>query len=336
MTAVKGTDPRNFAYSFTMATNTVAALQEAKPNRWTGLALLAAYFALYALVLYAMSRWGGFDPSDALGVAAVLGVGFSLVAWAITIGLRPLTYSVDQPAHELIVLAIYFVALTAFVTWGFDWLRRAFPADPAQAFALLTAKVVIFVALPFWIMRRRFGYHWRQLAPSAFKPRHAIVMIAMSALFLAFQAVAGRGLRDIKAAHVPTNVLIFGMPIAFLWWTLEAGVVEEFFFRALLQSRLAALLKSELGGIVLASLLFGLIHAPGLYLRTGVTQEALPPHPPLWMAVGYSIVITSAAGFVFGVLWSRTRNFALLAIVHGATDLLPDFLSPMRVLHLLH
>ena len=79
-----------------------------------------------------MSRWGGFDPSDALGVATVLGVGFSLVAWAITIGMKPLPYSVSEPARELITLAIYFIALTAFVTWGFDWLRRMFPAGPSH------------------------------------------------------------------------------------------------------------------------------------------------------------------------------------------------------------
>jgi len=268
-------------------------------------------------------------------VVAVLGVGFSLIAWAVTIGTKPLPYAVLQPVSELMPLAIYFVALTAFVTFGFDWLRRTFPADPAQAFALLIAKLIVFVALPFWIMRSRFAYRWRNLAPSGFKPRHLVVMVGMSALFLAFQAVVGRGLRDIRAAHVPANVLIFGMPIAFFWLTLEAGVVEEFFFRVLLQSRLAALLKSELGGIVVASLLFGLMHAPGLYLRTGITQEWLPPHPPLWMAVGYSIVITSIAGFVFGVLWSRTRNFELIAVVHGVGDLLPDFLSTMRALHLL-
>jgi membrane protease YdiL (CAAX protease family) len=314
---------------------TATVMYEQRPKRFTGLAILAGYVGLYAAALFAMSRRGGFNPSDALGVAAVLGVGFSVVAWAATIGVKPLPYAVSQPARELIVLVVYLLALTAFVTWGFDWLRRTFPADPAQACALLSAKLVTFVALPFWIMRSRFAYRWRDLAPSGFKPRHVIVMVAMSALFLAFQAVAGRGLRDIKAAHVPANVLIFGMPIAFLWWTLEAGVVEEFFFRCLLQSRLAARLKSELGGIVVASLLFGLMHLPGLYLRTGITQEGLPPHPPLWMAVGYSIVITSAAGFVFGVLWSRTRNFALIAVVHGAGDLLPDFLTTMRALHLL-
>ena len=39
---------------------------------------------------------------------------------------------------------------------------------------------------------------------------------------------------------------------------LEVGVVEEFFFRVRLQSRLSAVLKSKLGGIVRASLRFGL------------------------------------------------------------------------------
>jgi hypothetical protein len=100
------------------------------------------------------------------------------------------------------------------------------------------------------------------------------------------------------------------MPLVFLWLVLEVSVVEEFFFRVLLQSRLSAALRSELGGIVLMSLIFGLVHAPGLYLRTSVTQEGLSAHPSFPMAVGYSIVITSVAGFFLGVLWARTRNFA--------------------------
>jgi membrane protease YdiL (CAAX protease family) len=83
------------------------------------------------------------------------------------------------------------------------------------------------------------------------------------------------------------------------------------------------------------SLLFGLAHAPGLYLRTGLTQEGLPPHPPLLMAIGYSIVITSVAGFFFGVLWARTRNFALVVMVHAMADLLPDLLPTLRSLQLL-
>jgi len=83
------------------------------------------------------------------------------------------------------------------------------------------------------------------------------------------------------------------------------------------------------------SLLFGLAHAPGLYLRTGLTQEGLPAHPPLLMAVGYSIVITSVAGFFLGVRWARTRDFGLIVLVHTMADLLPDLLPTLRSLQLL-
>lgn len=268
-------------------------------------------------------------------VAAILGVGFSAAAWVATLGVTPLPYLVLQPASELTILLAYLLPLVACVTWGFDLLRRAVPNDPGQAIAIVALKLVTFVVLPVFIMRRRFGYLWKQLAPASFHSRHIRALVAMGLLILAFQSVAGRGLRDIMAAHVSTSTLIWGIPLAFLWIAIEAGVVEEFFFRCLIQSRVSAALKSELGGIVIMALLFGLIHAPGLYLRTGVTQENLAAHPSLGMAIGYSIVITSVAGFFLGVLWARTRNFAVVVLVHAAGDLLPDFLPTLRSFHLL-
>jgi membrane protease YdiL (CAAX protease family) len=162
-----------------------------------------------------------------------------------------------------------------------------------------------------------------------------LVFVGMAFILLVFQSVAGRGLKDITEAKVSGDTLLFGMPFVFLWLMLEVGVVEEFFFRALLQSRLSAALRSELGAIVIMSLLFGLIHAPGLYLRTGATQEGLSANPTLFMAVGYSIVITSVAGFFLGVLWARTRNLLLLILVHAAADLLPNTLPTLRAFHIL-
>ena len=318
-----------------MATTAATLVRKTNTKRWTGLLLLTGYLALYATTLYNMSRWGAYDPADALTVAAILGVGFSVAAWLFTIGVKPLAYRVSQPARELAVVTIYLIAVTAVVTWGFDWIRRVVPTNPPQAFVLLALKLVVFVAVPVLIMRSLFGYRRLDLAPSSFTLRPMIAMTGMSALLIVFQAVLGRGLRDIQAAHVPASALVWGMPVALLWSCLEMGVVEEFFFRCVVQSRLSAALRSEVGGIVVASLAFGLMHAPGLYLRTGVTQEGLPPHPALWMAVGYSIVITSVAGLLFGVLWARTRNFAVVVVVHGAADLLPNFLPTLRSLHLL-
>jgi uncharacterized protein len=82
---------------------------------------------------------------------------------------------------------------------------------------------------------------------------------------------------------------------------IEVGVVKEFFFRVLLQERLAAVLPPPWGRLVIAAVLFGLVHAPGFYLRPADTQEALGAHPSLLMAIGYSIVMTSLAGLFLGV-----------------------------------
>ncbi len=100
--------------------------------------------------------------------------------------------------------------------------------------------------------------------------------------------------------------------------------MEEFFFRGLVQARLAALFRSELWALVAMALIFGLAHAPGFYLRPEATGETLGSHPSMIIAIGYSIVITSVTGFFLGILWIRTRNLLLLALIHAAGDLLPN------------
>jgi membrane protease YdiL (CAAX protease family) len=52
------------------------------------------------------------------------------------------------------------------------------------------------------------------------------------------------------------------------------------------------------------------------------------------MAVGYSIVLPSLAGLFLGVLWMRTKNFAVLVIVHAAGDLLPNLVPWVKAFHL--
>ena len=304
-------------------------------SRHTGIALLAGYFALYAVMLLAMRRAGNFDVTEPLLVLAILGFGFSLAAWLLTIRVKPLPYSVNEPKRELAVILAYLPLVMAFITWGLGFLRGYVLAEPAHSTAILAAKLMVAVVIPAVIMRVLFGYSLRELAPMAAPAGHVFAALGMSVLLLAFQAVLGRGLRDIASAHPPASTLAFGFPLVFVWLALEAGVVEEFFFRVLLQSRLSAAVKSELGGIVLMSLIFGLAHAPGLYLRTGLTLEGLPTHPSLLLAVGYSIVIISVAGFFIGVLWARTRNFAVVVVVHAMGDLLPNLLPTLRSLRLL-
>jgi uncharacterized protein len=317
-----------------MPTQTLTNKASSTRDRRTGIVLLAGYLALYAATLLAMRREGNFDGSESLLVLAIVGVGFSLAAWLLSIGIKPLAYSVREPQVELTFIAIYMIPVVAFLTWGLGAIHRHVPADPGDAFALLVAKLLVFVIVPAGIMRWLFGYSLRQLAPLSMRPRHVLMMVAMSVLLLGFQAVLGSGLRDIESAHLPAAKLAIGVPVVFVWLALEAGVVEEFFFRVLLQARLSAALRSELGGIVLMALLFGLAHAPGLYLRTSLTHEGLAAHPSFLMAAGYSVVVTSVAGFFLGVLWARTRNFAALVLIHAAGDLLPNLLPMMHSLRL--
>jgi hypothetical protein len=95
----------------------------------------------------------------------------------------------------------------------------------------------VFVAIPTGILVARFGYRRRDLAPVSSKTSHMLVFVGMAFVLLVFQSIAGGGLKDITEAHLPGDTLLFGMPFVFLWLMLEVGVVEEFFFRVLFESR---------------------------------------------------------------------------------------------------
>ena len=299
-----------------------------------GMAFVGGYLALYAVLLLFMRR-GGFDVSEPLLILGLLGVGFSAAGWLLTLRVSPLPYPVVSPHKELTIVTAGLVPVVLFVTWGLAFLHRHFVAEPETSIVILATKLAVFVVGPAILMLVFCGYRPGQLAPWAMPASHWLVMLAMSLLLLAFESVLGHGLRDVMAAHLPVGALAVGVPFTLLWLAVEAGVVEEFFFRVLLQTRLSAALKSEWGGILLSSLLFGLVHSPGIYLRGSLAQEGIQ-NPTLLMAIGYSVVVVSVAGLFLGFLWARTRNFLLVVVVHGMGDLLPNLLPTIRAFHLWH
>lgn len=296
--------------------------------------VLLAYVAIYAAALWQMSRQPDFEPAEAIAILAIVGVLFSLLALLFTRKVEALPLAVKSPGVELAVLLLWMVPLAAFLVWGLGTLRSSFPNEPAQFLAIAAAKLAMVVVIPGLLLLRGWHYQVGELAPVGVRWKQIKPALWMSLAGLLMQGVLGRGLRDLSQAQVPMGMAVVAVPLALVWLALEVGLVEEFFFRVLLQTRLAHVFGSELSGIIAASALFGLVHAPGLYLRTAVTGEALGASPSLATALAYSIVITSVSGIFLGVLWSRTRNLAVVVIVHAAGDLIPNLLPFLKTWNL--
>lgn len=135
----------------------------------------------------------------------------------------------------------------------------------------------------------------------------------------------GNGAAPIRRGEFHASQLAIGLPLCFAWLLFEVGLVEEFFFRALLQMRLAAWCRSEVTGVTLMTVLFGLAHAPGFILRHAGLEEAIGPNPSPTDSIAYAIVVLSVGGILFGIVWARTKNLLAVMIIHAATDLLPNF-----------
>jgi membrane protease YdiL (CAAX protease family) len=92
----------------------------------------------------------------------------------------------------------------------------------------------------------------------------------------------------------------------------RSGLPEEFFYRVFLQTRLSQVLKSRLGGILVTSLLFGLVHIPNVIRWY--------PEMTLSEAFCSAFFIQGFMGLVHGVLWERTHSLIPGTIVHSGIN----------------
>ena len=287
------------------------------------------YAALYALTLALLMRFEHFGLVEPLFVLGTLGIGFTFLAWLVTRRERVTPVEVARPAAEAGAVTLYLLLFAfGFLGWGLSWLKATFP-DPRYHMVMVTgAKLLTMVALPLLVLEH-FGHSPRRLLRWNFSlRRHGLAFAVMLMLLLAFQAVFGGGLNHLKLLHPSPAALLLGVPLCFLYLCVDTGLTEEFLFRVVVQTRLAALFRSETAGVIAMSLLFGLAHAPGYYLRA--TDAYVGGHPSVLLAVGYTVVMISVFGFMFGMLWARTRSLGLVVMLHAATDLLPNLTEFME------
>jgi membrane protease YdiL (CAAX protease family) len=285
-----------------------------------------------------LSARGTWPLEEALAILVLMGGLFPLLAWLLLRRATPLPASVARVgASEWGVLAALVLMVTAWLAVGRGpvdaLLAGASPA--ARQVGELAGKLLVFVAIPWFVMTRIFGrraadFGLGRSAWVALNGRHGVAALVLGLGLIGFQWFVGAGAAPIRDGAFDGIQLAIGLPLSFLWLVLEVGLVEEFFFRGLLQQRFAAGLGSELAGGVAAAVLFGLAHAPGYVLRSAAAVEALGRTPDVADAIAYSIAIASVAAILFGVIWGLTRNLWVGIIPHAAIDLLPNAPDLMR------
>ncbi|MDH3891646.1 MAG: CPBP family intramembrane metalloprotease [candidate division Zixibacteria bacterium] len=301
---------------------------------------LWVYASLYLLCLALITIVESFPIGEALGMAVILGILFPSIAHYASLSAQPVVPFKPANQGEQGALLICLVLVTLFLAVGTDRIS-AFSGvsedSPRLLFsAVLIQKLALFVLIPFVIFKKILGF---SLSDFGFQVSFGVwrrkkqfrILLVILPIMLLFQYFVGQGAAPIRSGEFSVAQLWGGLPLTYFWLCIEVGLVEEFFFRALLQSRLAARFQSETAGILIAALLFGLAHAPGLFLRGGGELSPVGATPSLLLAIGYSVVVLSAAGLFLGVVWSRTRNLLLVILIHAAVDLLPNFAEFMEI-----
>ena len=282
------------------------------------LAIMVATLA-YAASLAVLSRAPDANLVEPLFLLAVLGGVFPALTIALTRRPRTLPQPLTRPPSALRPILAYLAVFSLLVLgWGFNAIETSWPDEPAQSVAQTIVKLLTMALLPAVLF-----LSGNRLRPRFAAPRLWLVFFAMTAAFLALQAVFGRGLTTLRALAPDAWALAWAIPLCWLWQIVEAGLCEEVLFRRVLQQRIADATHSQIAAVLWASLLFGLAHAPGLSLRGAHLMEGVDDPTPLW-ATAYSIVMIAPAGIAFGVLWARTRSLSLVVLLHGTVDLLPQ------------
>ncbi|MBS0394579.1 MAG: CPBP family intramembrane metalloprotease [Proteobacteria bacterium] len=301
--------------------------------------MTAALFALAYVASVVRLAGAGIVPyEESLGLLLVMGVAFPALTAAL-LRHHPSPAAPATLARELVPALALLALVASYLAVGpalIDaLLPPGWPADPrARALFVLARKLVLFVALPYAVLRLGFGrraadFGLSRQALSALWGRTGIAVLVLVILLGAFQWFAGQGAAPLRAG-VLGSALPAALGLSLLWNLLETGLVEEFFFRAVLQDRLAAALRSPLAGALLAGLLFGLAHAPGYYLRGGGASDAVGTHPAALDALAYAVTVPAVASFLFAILWARTRNLYAGLLVHAAVDALPGAVEIAR------
>lgn len=293
---------------------------------WIGMAVFVVLWGGSTTYLGATGADWTF-PFIALGIFAF---GLSAVAWLTTRGVTTTPIAVANPRRESVALLVFMVLYAIFfLGYGMGSLREAIPAGQGQEIAVLVVKLVVHVMLPALLLLA-LGARIAPLVKSQLPARQFwLTLVVLGAIITALLAVVSPSLGQIGEMNPSIATLAWAAPASFIWLAIEAGLCEEFLFRAVLQTRLSAWLESELTSIVVTSVIFGLAHAPGLFLRGGPGVDGWSTDP--LQVIAYTIATLAPLSIFFGFLYARTRSLLLCVLLHAAVDFLPNLAEFLRM-----
>jgi membrane protease YdiL (CAAX protease family) len=102
---------------------------------------------------------------------------------------------------------------------------------------------------------------------------------------------------EAPALSIRTVLLAVGTFLGVLW---VLALSEEFFFRGILQQQLSRAMRNEWGGLVVASVLFGLVHLPFRQF-------------PNWRFA----LLATVAGVFYGLAYMRGRSIRPAMVTHA-------------------
>lgn len=294
-----------------------------------GLRALIAFLIIWATATVFLAASGG-DWTFPIASLLIFGVALNGLIWFVTRKMDAPAVPVERPKRESLALLAY-VAVYAVLLIGL-WLgtlKQAIPPGRTQELAVLGYKLIIHVALPAGLILL-VGGRLAPLIDSGLKRRGFWAsLIVLSGLMFVLLAVVSPSLKQIGALGLAPGAALAWLLASWAWMSLEAGLCEEFLFRACLQSRLTAWLQSPTAAIVATSLLFGLAHWPGLYFRGGPGVDGWSSDP--LQVAAFTIATLAPLSVALGLLWERSRSLLLVVLVHGAIDALPATSEFVRI-----
>ena len=287
----------------------------AKAELKTPTALLFGATYILTVVLTLLS-----NPSQALAYLGI-SLGILLIIWLIldlTKKFIGADIQVKRPGLDLVVACLIFlifklVQLVPGLHFGGKWVLGE-----------ILRKEVLYFAVPLIFMKLRGNsFSSMGLSSSNWKQNLKVAGIVLACLAIPCVFLIGDAANLILGGQVS---LLRALPAFFIYFihnVARSGLPEEFFFRVFVQTRLSQILRSRLGGILVASLLFSLVHIPTLMQESGLTLSE---------AFCSAFFMQGFIGLMLGVLWDRTRNLLPGVLVHSGINALNNLGAAVSLL----